>query len=191
MFAKSHSKQWEVWKDIRKFTRIIRLGQVAIIATTYATTVKKSFKTQCGLTRHINQCKINTVVLSEEDFIGIILQLIIKTKENKYDCYPDSIARCIKSYTNSAIEQLLVDLKPIVDEFMKKLRINKFQRLYYAKIVLNAETYFTNLNKPICTLFAKTLRDKILCHFSKDEPIQSAKPISEREMGGCNTLQVM
>ena len=113
------------------------------------------------------------------------MQLIIETKENKYDCHPDSIARCIKSYTNSAIDQLLVDLKPIVDEFMKKSDINKFQRLYYAKIVLNAETYFTNLNKPICTLFAKTLGDKILCHFSKkDEPIQSVKPISEREMGG-------
>ena len=78
----------------------------------------------------------------------------------------------------------MVDLKPIVDEFMKKLDINKFQRLYYAKIVLTAETYFTNLNKRIRTLFAKTLGDKIWCHFSKkDEPIQSVKPISEREMG--------
>ena len=46
-----------------------------------------------------------------------------------------------------------------------------------------------DLNKPLCTLFAKTLGDKILCHFTKiDEPISSVKPISEREMGGLQYL---
>ena len=65
-----------------------------------------------------------------------------------------------------------------------------FYASYFSKIVINANIYF-QLSGPECTLFAKTLADKILCHFSKTnsgEPVESFKPISEREMGGLQYL---
>ena len=59
---------------------------------------------------HVTSTSVNLIhlVLSKEDFLGIILQLIRDTKEHKYDCYPDYIARFTKTYIHPTSEQLLV-----------------------------------------------------------------------------------
>ena len=134
---------------------------------------EKSFKTQGGLMHH--KCK--HVLISDKDF---------EEKMCDFSCYPDDIKSAIINYHHHYTPLFLADTKIIVEAFMKKNDADIFYASYFSKIAINANIYF-QLSGPECTLFAKTLGDQIWCHFSKTnigEPVESFKPISEREMGG-------
>ena len=147
---------------------------------------EKSLKTQGGLMHH--KCK--HVLISDKDFEEKMCDLIENTKKGNFSCYPDDIKSAIINYHDHSTPLFLADTKIIVEAFMNRNDADTFYASYFSKIVINANFYF-QLSGPECTLFAKTLGDKILCNFSKTnsgEPVESFKPISEREMGGLQYL---
>ena len=129
--------------------------------------------------------------LSKEQFKQNILQLIENAKCNEYECYPVVIKEAITSYDNPPSETFFNILQDIVEAFRKNRNGNTFLASYYSQIVLNAQLYFIGLPTPTCTLFSKTLGDRILSSVTnegKEENPLPPKAISEREMVGLQYL---
>ena len=126
---------------------------------------------------------------SEEDFKKTLNELLEKTKNEQFECYPAAIKKEIKDYHHHETPMFLADI--ITDKFIEKKDADKFLSSFYGKIVLNASSYF-QIERPACTLLAKTLGDKLLCRFSSNAKQTignlSMKPISEREISGLQYL---
>ena len=70
--------------------------------------------------------------------------------------------KSIENYCHQSTHISLVDVKNIIETFLKMRDADNFLSSYYSNIALNAEVYF-QINKPACTLHAKTLGDKLFC----------------------------
>ena len=116
---------------------------------------------------------------------------LVNNAGKNLDCYPDSVQEAIKSYDKTDIEKLQTDLKPIVRNFLTKRDSNCFLATYFPKIIMNADEYFPDLGKPMSTLLAKRLGEKILYYFSNHKNSTescSTNPIQSIEIDGLEYL---
>eukprot|EP00795_Rhopilema_esculentum_P011021 gene11021-19864_t len=107
------------------------------------------------------------------------------------ECYPNALRSSLQQF--SFIDQNQALVKTIVklyDLLCSDSDAEKFYASYYASVVLNADSYFLPLTKPLCTILAATLGNKILAYFAKtDEQPSYTKPITAKEMDGLQYLE--
>ena len=118
--------------------------------------------------------------------------LILETKQAIYDnkCYPLEIRETIFKSNVEVNDNLLKEIQKIYKQLSCSSNAEHFYSSYFSTIVIFAELYFVNLQKPMSTLLATKLADKILFHFKKPQEvaITTPLPITEKEMGGLKYL---
>ena len=86
----------------------------------------------------ISSVNLHQLFSAKQTSKKIILQLIEYTKDNKYECYPKKFNTELHSP-----EHWPAFGRRSIEAFRKKKDANKFQALYYGKIILNAEVYIS------------------------------------------------
>ena len=107
------------------------------------------------------------------------------------ECYTQEIRNKLKEYEFVLTESLLFKVMGIYKALKKTCSGENFYSNFYSSIVIDAESYFPGLVKPLCTLFATKLADKIFNFFNRP-PLQvsATQPptITEKEMDGLQYL---
>ncbi|XP_065683758.1 uncharacterized protein LOC124813946 [Hydra vulgaris] len=155
----------------------------------------KSYKTKGGLKRHMlskhmtNEDEISCIGI--EDIDSLIAHTKKKILNTSY--YPNDLTEPIKNYNLFVTDQFYAETKKYFIELCKPGDVERYFSKIYADFVLGAESYFSGLQKPYCTLFATKFVDKLISHskkvkeFGNKEPIQ-VYPITESEMDALQFL---
>ena len=129
--------------------------------------------------------------ISIEDIDSLITHPKKKILNTFY--YPNDLTEPIKKYNFVVTDQFYAETKKYFIELCKSGDVERYFSKKYADFVLGAESYFSGLQKPYCTLFATKYVDKLISHskkvkeFGNKEPIQ-VKPITESEMDALQFL---
>eukprot|EP00794_Sanderia_malayensis_P002686 gene2686-3108_t len=168
---------------------------------------KKKYKTKSGLNRHNNKkhggvAESNPQELLERESVNNtsipclntanIVELVQQSKEelSKNERYPLMLRENITQYQFHLTEELQSALCSSYSILAKHADADKFFSFFYSKVVLKAEELVPGLQKPMSTLLAKNLGDKILYFFRKPQQLPSpeVKPISNKEIDGLQYL---
>ena len=107
-------------------------------------------------------------------------------------CYPENLRSKISSSDNIEVScsLLLQDVQSLFRGLSSKGDAEKYYENYYTNIVFCAEVFFPDLEKPLCTLLAKRLGDKILSYFKRPtfRPVIKPMEISQRELDSLQYL---
>ena len=129
--------------------------------------------------------------ISIEDIDSLITHAKKKILNTSY--YPNDLTEPIKKYNFVVTDQFYAETKKYFIELCKSGDVERYFSKIYADFVLGAESYFSGLQKPYCTLFATKYVDKLISHskkgkeFGNKEPIQ-VNPITESEMDALQFL---
>ncbi|XP_065669613.1 uncharacterized protein LOC105845928 isoform X2 [Hydra vulgaris] len=155
----------------------------------------KICKSKGGLTRH-RSCKH---LLLKEIFepsnamsSTILSDLVLESQKSlsEDNCYNLTRRECIKCYHFILTEALYADVKKIYDVLSKSNNAENYYSSFYNKIVINADVYFPELEKPNSTLLATQLADKVLVYF-KRMPNNEAKKIENVTNDEIGALQYL
>nr|XP_047137442.1 uncharacterized protein LOC124813946 [Hydra vulgaris] len=129
----------------------------------------KSYKTKGGLKRHMlskhmtNEDEISCIGI--EDIDSLIAHTKKKILNTSY--YPNDLTEPIKNYNLFVTDQFYAETKKYFIELCKPGDVERYFSKIYADFVLGAESYFSGLQKPYCTLFATKFVDKLISHSKK------------------------
>lgn len=118
------------------------------------------------------------------------LTLEAKLELSKNKCYPEYIRQKIEVYDISICDNLQKEISKIYSELQEKGNAEDYFSNFYSNIVQFADTYFLDLEKPLCTLLTTRLCDKIFHFFKRPAyfPVEAPTPITQKEMGGLQYL---
>ena len=155
-------------------------------------------KSKGGLTRHANTKHKNSDnntngtidIIDENSLTNLVKETTEKLSEDP--CYPEELRSKFLSYTDTGkcSSLLILHVQKLLKELSSKGDAETYFGNYYTAIVFKAESFFPGLEKPLSTLLAKRLGDKLLSLFKNPTlgPVNKPIEINQKELGSLQYL---